>query len=313
MLNIIRKQAKRAELKALLAKIASWNVQGGLNDQTNRETMEKDLRRLEVDVACLQECRFLEDGHFHMPKGGHILALAGQDENIHKRYGQGFYLSQRWWDRLTGTKRISDRISFITFNIGAEGNLTIINVYAPTAKYAAEHEEEFEEFYRLLRETIQTCRPKAAILMLAGDLNSIIGQRQENETFMGSYSRGIRNANGRALANLLEQESLFLTNTAFQHPLKHISTWHGFMNRGANNRPVHNQIDFIAIQQSKKKLITQARAYSGSEMSSDHSIVVSSLQLEHLPHTAPKKKKKSEPRLDMTALTRDPEIAQLFS
>ena len=313
MLQISRKKARREALKASLAKIATWNVQGGLREQSNRETMERDLLRLKVDVACLQETRFLDDGHFHMPQGGHILALAGQDESIHKRYGQGFYISARWWEHLTGTKRISDRISYITFNIGAEGNLTIINVYAPTAKYAEDHQEEYAEFHLALRETIRTCRPKAAILMLAGDFNSIIGKRRENEAFMGSHSRGLRNANGRALATLLEQESLFLTNTAFKHPLKHISTWHGFMNRGENNRAVHNQIDYIAIQQSKKKLVTQARAYTGSEMSSDHSIVISSLQLEILPHTAPKKKPKSVPRLDLTALSRDPEIAEFFS
>jgi len=55
----------------------------------------------------------------------------------------------------------------------------------------------------------------------------MIGRKlDESETFVGQYSKkyGSRNENGDRLAQFAASNDLFLTNTAFCHPSRHIST-----------------------------------------------------------------------------------------
>ena len=112
--------------------------------------------------------------------------------------------------------------------------MVIINVYAPHSGRTQENPQETERFYQTLQEVIEKNYRNTTILLVAGDFNAKIGKKLSNdENFMGKYSRGIRNTNGRHLAELLLNSNFYLTNTHFQHPAKHITTW---QSRGANKK-----------------------------------------------------------------------------
>ena len=92
---------------------------------------------------------------------------------------------------------------------------------------------------------------------------------------MGRHSRGHRNANGSALAHVLDMHGLFACNTAFDHPARHRTTWQGQHRDAATNQvvPVYNMIEFVLYHQSHMSLLQDARSY-GTKLSSDHCLVI---------------------------------------
>ena len=72
-----------------------------------------------------------------------------------------------------------------------------------------------------------------------------------------------------------------IANSCFQHPAKHITTWTQKRidtdTKTAIN--IYNQIDYIILDQNQKQSITDARAYGGTETSSDHKLVVARIEI----------------------------------
>ena len=61
--------------------------------------------------------------------------------------------------------------------------------------------------------------------------------------------------------------------------VRHRTTWTGVNGRGSNQRRYFNQIDFVLIPQRLRRRLIQARSYHGHTFSSDHAIVVATLNL----------------------------------
>jgi len=82
---------------------------------------------------------------------------------------------------------------------------------------------------------------------------------------------------------------MILSNTAFKHPSRHISTWHGTL----NGTPYHNQIDYILCRQNNAHILTNARSYRGTITDSDHSIVITTLDFSNYhPYIKPLQRQK---------------------
>ena len=81
---------------------------------------------------------------------------------------------------------------------------------------------------------------------------------------------------------LCESKNLFITNSAFAHPSRHITTWTGHRQdpTTGNTVPIYNQIDYIICQRRYKHLSTNARSYGGTILSSDHKIVITTFELD---------------------------------
>ena len=78
-----------------------------------------------------------------------------------------------------------------------------------------------------------------------------------------------------------EKNGKIIANGYFQHPAKHITTW---SKRRANpvtkqTVSIHNQIDYIILNQKNKQVLTDARSYGGTETSSDHRLVAARIEL----------------------------------
>ena len=87
-------------------------------------------------------------------------------------------------------------------------------------------------------------------------------------------ARGERNANGQDLVNFCEMNKLFISNTAFKHPARHITTWVNQRKTATGETTfIYNQIDYIIVLQDQKHTLINARSYGGSETSSDHKVV----------------------------------------
>ena len=157
--------------------------------------------------------------------------------------------------------------------------INIINIYAPTSEKVKEDQEEVETLYREVENLINTLKKnKSSVIFVAGDFNSKIGKRKDGDEAecLGKYSVGERNLSGELLMDFCKRNELFLCNTAFQHPVKHITTWSQQRIEKKDNkvRVIFNQIDYILIHSNQKQNIRNARTYAGTETSSDHKLLV---------------------------------------
>ena len=124
-----------------------------------------------------------------------------------------------------------------------------------------------------------------------GDLNAKLGKispldeslHTNINNHIGRYAVGTRNSNGEHILNFLCEKDLFAGNTAFPHKCRHITTWTGWLKDhskpGNCTYAVHTQIDFILCSTRSKGVLTNARAYAGAKLHSDHKIVMAHLDL----------------------------------
>ena len=118
----------------------------------------------------------------------------------------------------------------------------------------------------------QQKKQSTSVTFIAGDFNSKIGKKEETERCIGSWSRGIRNENGIRLTTFCKQNDLIITNSCFQHPAKHITTWSQQRKDKDTNtiKTIYNQIDYILCDYKYKHILIDSRTYSGTETHSDH-------------------------------------------
>ena len=111
-----------------------------------------------------------------------------------------------------------------------------------------------------------------------------------------------------------EKNGKFTANSSFQYPGKHITTW---SQRRTNpltkqNVWIYNQIDYIILNQKNKQVLTDARSYGGTEILSDHRLVVARIELtwariyhQRMPNT-------SQKRFDTRQLTQNEENQERY-
>ena len=61
--------------------------------------------------------------------------------------------------------------------------------------------------------------------VIGGNFNAEIGKRIGSENCISQWLRGRRNESGSKLAEFCEMSNKVITNSCFQHPSKHITTW----------------------------------------------------------------------------------------
>ena len=178
-------------------------------------------------------------------------------------------------------------------------------------------------FFRDLTRVLKKAESQSAITIIAGDLNSKVGKRQEPEMrsdgfieigdkCLGRYSRNIRNGNGNALIEFCETNDLFIANNAFRHPARHQTTWASTrtMQDGRVIR-IFNQIDFIICKQRDRTTYQDSRSYAGTKVSSDHRLVVGRMRIKW-QHIMRRRSHNQEPKINGHKLRRDNETREKY-
>ena len=95
-----------------------------------------------------------------------------------------------------------------------------------------------------------------------------------------------------------EKKGKIIVNSCFQHPAKHSRTWPQRRTNPVTKKTVsiYSQIDYIILNQENKQVLTDARSYGGTEISSDHKLVVARIELtwariylQRMPNTSQKR------------------------
>ena len=95
--------------------------------------------------------------------------------------------------------------------------------------------------------------------IIAEDFNAKIRKGNGPGNCIGQWSRGRRNDSGSKPAEFCEMNNKVITNSCFQHPRKHITTW--FQTRINPTTTIvtniFNQIDYIILDEKQKQNLTE--------------------------------------------------------
>ena len=121
-------------------------------------------------------------------------------------------------------------------------------MYAPTSQLVKDDVSVLESFYNDASAVFNELKNKS-LVFLTGDWNAKVGNKMRqhaSDNCIGSFARGVRNNSGQHLVNFCAASNLFISNTAFQHKVAHLTTWE---TKRAHSKDltktitVYNQID----------------------------------------------------------------------
>ena len=173
-------------------------------------------------VIAIQEYRFYhpDDNLKYHDVGSYQLVTSSASKNSVNATvgGIGFLLSQKASDNLLNIESVTPRILVLEL----EGNpkTTVICVHSP---HNSSTEEDIEDFYESLRETVEQVPPHN-FLVIAGDLNSKLGSDAVKNTFDSTTNR-----NGEMLLDFLEEFNLFTSSNHFGLKASYKSGFYGFL------------------------------------------------------------------------------------
>ena len=146
---------------------------------------------------------------------------------------------------------------------------------------AREDPNTLTEMYARIESIIADVRNKnRSLLLLGGDFNAKIGKSLIKEPCVGRFSRGKRNASGQNLIDFCTTHQLFVCNSSFKHPARHITTWQNTRTVNGSYMTIYNQIDYIICPTSKKHCLIDARSFSNTLTDSDHRLVACKMEVD---------------------------------
>ncbi len=193
--------------------VAYWNVRT-LQDAGVHALTMRELRKYNVDIACLSEVRIPDSGHsvikVHCEEACHHLYHSGVVANT-RRFGEAIALSEAAQTALLAWVPISFRITSARPK-ETTVNLLVAAVCAPTLDAA---EEAMDSFYDDRQDAVDRV-PAGDMLIVTGDWNARPGPvKPATRHILGNFGFGTSCANGDHLVN-------FASSCSLQHSLRNI-------------------------------------------------------------------------------------------
>ena len=209
-----------------------------INDMRRTAVIDRELKRLKIDIACLQETRLPDSGS--LKETNYTFFWQGRLTDAPKQHGVGFAVRNTLIPSIEPPSSGTERMITLRLNTSA-GPANIISVYAPTL---CSTPEEKDHFYEALDQEIANTHPNEAIYLL-GDFNARVGNDHEAwPTCLGFFGRGKMNENGQRLLELCCARGLCVTNTFFKCKEMHQVSW-----RHPRSRQWH-QLDLVITRRA---------------------------------------------------------------
>ena len=143
---------KRTSKKSPALRLASWNIRtmcpGIYNDLPLTEDMrktaiiDKELSRLNIDIACLQETRLADNGR--ISEANYTFLWQGLPSDRPRQHGVGFAVKNSLMTYIEQVAHGTERILGIKL-LTSMGTAHILSLYAPTLCSEAETKDHFYE------------------------------------------------------------------------------------------------------------------------------------------------------------------------
>ena len=249
------------------------------------------MERLKLNVLGLSEVRWIGAGSF--TTDNFIMIYSGGDQ--HEK-GVGILLDKETSTSIKDFWGVSDRIVLVKLN-GKPFNISIIQVYTPTADYG---EDAITNFYEELDKAYDQCSSQNIIYVM-GDFNATFGNERIGNT-VGPFGLGKKNDRRNNLVTWCQTHDLVITNTWFKDHPRRLYTW-----RGPGDR-TRNQIDYIMVLHRFRNSIISCKIFPGADCSSGHVPVISEIRVKLKTLS----KSKKNPKLQISLLKSDLNIKEKF-
>lgn len=243
-------------------KICTYNVRSLSSTERFIELTEA-LEEIDHDVVGLAEVR--RNGCDIEEHTKHIFCFKGETKGL---FGVGFLIKKQLKECIVNFTGISERVAILKLRINNE-TVSLIQVYAPTAK---SKDEEIEKFYNDLTSAHDLIDETVLVM---GDFNAKIGKPQQHEQLiLGQYGYGIRNERGERMLQYAYENKLSIMNSYFKKKQSRMWTW------CSPDGKTKNEVDFI--MSNKPKYFTNIEVLNKVNYPSDHRIIRASLTITKL-------------------------------
>ncbi|KAK5648822.1 hypothetical protein RI129_003714 [Pyrocoelia pectoralis] len=106
-----------------------------------------------------------------------------------------------------------------------------------------------------------------------GDFNSRVGNKNDTNTnVIGKHGEPICNSNGTRMIDYCVMNDLIIANTFYEHANIHKFT------RVAESRNEKSILDYVLVQRSNRRTVTDVRVQRSAEIFSDHYLVIAKIK-----------------------------------
>ena len=181
-----------------------------LDDIRKTDVIDKELTRLKVDIAALQETCLADSGF--LKEQHYTFFWQGKPEQETSEHGVGFAVRNHLLQMITPPTEGTEMM--LTLCLSSEqGTANILCIYAPTMSASSETKDTFYEDPNTVVKNI----PSNEFLLLLRDSNARVGSDRDIwPTCLGHYGIGMMNENGQQLLELCCIHNFCVTNTFFQ-------------------------------------------------------------------------------------------------
>lgn len=269
-----------------------------VSDIRKTATINKELLRLQVDIAALQETRLPDSGS--LKESDYTFFWQGKTATETREHGVGFAVRNTLLDTVELGNVSTERLLSMRLNT-LNGPVNLLCVYAPTLMADADTKDAF---YSHLDSIIRQYSKQEPLIIL-GDFNARVGADHEAwPSCLGHFGVGNMNDNGQRLLETCSYHDLCVTNTFFSTRPHHRVSW-----RHPRSKHWH-QLDLIITRRSQLSSILVTRTYHSADCDTDHSLICSQVRLQ--PKKFHRSTQAAKPRVN-TLMTKNPEKIRLYN
>ena len=286
-------------------KYHKWKV-GQINIQSCSDDLKLDFTlqeccRANLEVVCFQEVRRLNSGS--LKHHGYNFYWSGLQR--FRKHGVGIAIKDCSYISIDNIVNCSGRLMAADISVKS-CKIRVISAYAPTLKTALSTKQTF---YRELKKLCITENNRKVLIQ--GDFNAEMPICRRHSCFEGSrsyFEEGTNqdNENAMLFLSFCHNNKLSILNTWYDHPLHHRVTWH---HPGGSSKKVY---DYSLSQSWLRQFVNDVRVRN-SYFSSDHRLVVTSLQTPANKTARTFRRSKTKPRPNFELLQDDAVLSSTYN
>ena len=243
----------------------------GLGARRRTALIACELARCNIDIAALSETRLPDEGSLVESGTGYTFFWSGLTTVARRIHGVGFAVRTALLQSTQESNiAIDERIMILRLPLAKNRFTTFVSVYSPTLDSS---DDVKDRFYDTLYSTIRRISHDDKVILL-GDFNARVGRNHDIwHGVIGHHGVGNMNSSGLWQLSLCSELGLAITNTFFQLRVMHKTSW-------MNPRSKHwHLIDYVIVRRRDLNEVQITRAMRGTECSTDHCLIRSTLRL----------------------------------
>eukprot|EP00057_Strongylocentrotus_purpuratus_P009763 XP_011664237.1 PREDICTED: uncharacterized protein LOC100887870 [Strongylocentrotus purpuratus] len=287
-----------------------------VDDTRKTAIIDRELKRLNIDIAALKETRLSSDGSIR--EEDYTIFWQGREPQERRQHGVGFAVRNSLLSSIEPPSRGTERILSLRLQT-ASGPVNILGTDHDSwpkciGRFGIgklnENGQRLLERHRMHPLLTMAMKQRLLQRILSFDCKrlrsaNILGTDHDSwPKCIGRFGIGKLNENVQRLLEVCTYHDLCITNTFFFTKPCHKVSW-----RHPRSHHWH-QLDLVITQTSSLNSVQVTRSYHSADCGTDHSLIASRVRLQ--PRRIHRSKQKGRPRIN-TAKISNPDLHDLFA